>query len=130
MCDILYDCNVATTRLAVRPVVDIVRHEVYPVEFRCYVFDAMDFAVSNYYPQRDLPDGFRSDALRSGELAMKLYPFTGTPYTADFCLTPDGLRFLEGGPPLGLGSHPCCFAPENVKPVGIALAKEKGCVAA
>ena len=125
--DILFENNVATTRLAVRPIVDIKRYGKYPIEFRCYVFGPDQVAVSNYYPQRGLPNSYRSWAVKAGELALRLYSFVGTNYTADFCLTEDkDIVFLEGGPPWGAGSHPCCFAPDAVEPGRIVLAPEKG----
>ena len=44
-------------------------------------------------------------------------------FTADFVVGKDGkVLFLEGGPPYGLGAHPCCFEGRDIE--GIALAKE------
>lgn len=125
--DILFENNCATTKLAVRPVVAIQRHEGYPVEFRCYVSGPDQVAVSNYYPQMGLPGSFRGRAEKAGALALKLYPFVGSGYTSDFCLTPDNeLVFLEGGPPWSAGAHPCCFSPDDLQPGQIVLAPEEG----
>lgn len=129
LCDILYDCNMETTRIAIRPVWDIQRHAGYPVEFRVYVFGAELESVSNYYPQRDLPDVFMPQAKEAAALARRLYPHVGTPFTADFCYDGNGhVVFLEGGPPWGYGAHPCCFNPDKLTPERIVLAKEDGCV--
>jgi hypothetical protein len=124
LCDILYEVALRTTKLAVRPIVPILRHKGYPVEFRCYVAAPGQVAVSNYYPQTDLT-GFETQAQQAGELALKLYPYVNTGYTADFCLS-NGLLFLEGGPPWGAGAHPCCFNPEQVLPGRIVLKPEPG----
>ena len=125
--DILFESNVAATRLAVRPIIAIKRYAKHPVEFRCYVFGPDQVAVSNYYPQRGLPDSFKEWAVKAGALALRLYPYAGADYTADFCLTEDSeLVFLEGGPPWGAGAHPCCFAPDKLKSGRIVLAPEKG----
>ena len=45
----------------------------------------------------------------------------GIHFSADFIATnsPEGVLFLEGGPPHFMGAHPCCFEPGKVR--GIAL---------
>ncbi len=125
--DILFENNVRTTRLAVRPVIEIQRQHGYPIEFRCYVFGPQEVAVSNYYAQMHLPESFRQTAQQAGALAVQLQPHVGTGFTADFCLAPNGhLIFLEGGPPWGQGSRPCCFDPDKLKPGRIVLGPEEG----
>jgi hypothetical protein len=123
--DIIFECNVATTRLAVRPIVEIKRHNKYPVEFRCYVFGEKEVAVSSYYPQRRLPDEYFSAAEESAKLGLHLYPHVETAFTADFCLVGEELIFLEGGPPFGAGAHPCCFNPERLKAGRVLLEQEE-----
>lgn len=132
--DILTDCNVTTTRVAIRPVELLKEYGVHPVEFRCYVFSQDKVAISNYYPQRGLPDFYLKYAKQAGKLALKLWEQVGEPYTADFCLvekfyTDEGhVEFLEGGPAWGLGAHPCCFNPSKVTPGRILLAPEAGAI--
>lgn len=125
--DILFEVNVATTRIAVRPIFPTRRHDGYPIEFRCFASGPLEVAVSNYYPQRPLPESFHAQAHAAGQLALKLYQFTGSPYTADFLLSESGeLVFLEGGPPFGAGAHPCCFDPAELRPGAIVLSAQPG----
>jgi hypothetical protein len=124
--DILLECNIATTRLAVRPVVPIIRFAYFPVEFRCYVFDDRGISVSNYYPQRSLPSRYFSAATECAKYAERLHPHVGTAFTADFCITGDEILFLEGGPPWGAGAHPCCFNPKNLTTGRVVLEREEG----
>lgn len=132
--DILTDCNVSTTRVAIRPVELLKEFGSHPVEFRCYVFGESEVAVSSYYPQRGLPEFYLKYAKQAQKLALKLWPLVGEPYTADFCLvekfyTDEGqVEFLEGGPAWGLGAHPCCFNPNELKPGRILLAPEAGAI--
>lgn len=119
--DIIADLNEATTRICVRPIRNAIYHDGYPVEFRCFVTEDGGVAVSNYYPQMSLPDSFTERARECGNMALRLPPFTGTPFTADFLLSDVGeLVFLEGGPPWGIGAHPCCF--EGSAPTSGAIA--------
>ena len=102
----------------------------YPVEFRVYVEHDAIVGVSNYYPQRALPETweYRESVRLVIMLTWRLlasmpiplrYPGWGfqdwSPdkknFTADFAQTEEGtVVFLEGGPPFGrYGAHPCCF---------------------
>ena len=112
--------------------------DAYPVEFRVFVQDGKVAGVSNYYPQRPLPEdsshffwaGEASGlALRLADTAAGRVPFewphspwkapaTGVHFTADFLVTLDSrVLFLEGGPPHGLGAHPCCFRAGEIEGV-------------
>lgn len=125
MMDIVADVNVAETRLCVRPIYNPAFHDGYPVEFRCYVFPTGGVAVSNYYPQMSLPESYLPQAKEAGALAYGFLPMphlVKSGFTADFLLMKDGrLVFLEGGPPWGSGSHPCCFEGSSPEPGKIAL---------
>jgi len=120
------------TRLCVRPWVDALRVDGYPLEFRAF-HDADGFqGVSSYYPQRPLPseDVYLIAATQAAEYARRLAAAGSFPvgFTADFLVTPAGeVLLLEGGPPHHMGlcsAHPCCFAPGEIR--GIALARREG----
>ena len=109
----------------------------HPVEYRAFVRDGEIAGISSYYPQRPLIefkghlDTVREYTTRLAEAAPTpfLWPMCyrpdsisadGVHFTADFMATPDGILFLEGGPPHEMGAHPCCFQPGRIE--GIALA--------
>ena len=125
-----------------RPWIPAAIHHHYPVEFRAYVFDGKVTGISNYYPQRPLPESFRRHVDTVHDLAEHLIAATPPPFlwndspflkffreehdahgihfTADFILHQDGrILFLEGGPPHELGAHPCCFKAFDI--TGVAL---------
>ena len=101
----------------------------YPVEYRVFVEDDEIVGVSSYYPQRPLPDSpeVREDVAACLLETSKLIAALPTPlkypgwlerplspdsrsFTADFMRLEDGrLLYLEGGPPFGAATHPCCF---------------------
>ena len=101
----------------------------YPVEYRVFVEDGEIIGVSSYYPQRPLADSHevREDVaaclLETAKLIAAVpvplkYPGGSHPhrspdsksFTADFMRLEDGrFLYLEGGPPFGSNTHPCCF---------------------
>ena len=127
-----------------RPWVDAEYLDDYPVEFRVFIKDNEVEAISNYYPQRALPDSNRMIGLVNEciGLSRKIvghlnsqgqYPwmpnFEGkfesgkVSATLDFLITAEGLPlFLEAGPPYGAGAHPCAFIDHEVKGVAFAMA--------
>lgn len=138
MCDDMRgpDCTVTeTTRLGVRPWVDALRFDGWPVEFRVFYGPNGYQGVSNYYPQRPLPDMplYRELAhdchVMAGNLSTCSQRFPAG-FTADFLVKPDGdVLFLEGGPPshghpMAPNAHPCCMAPGKIR--GVALAPREG----
>ena len=113
-------------RLYRRPWVEAMYEGSHPVEFRVYANEGRIQGVSNYYPQRNLPNGYEALARCCIELSE---PFLKreSAFSADWLVEPDGsILFLEGGPPHHRGAHPCCFAPNTID--GIALARQEGCV--
>lgn len=129
----VFDCLASEhLRMCVRPWVEALRMDGYPVEFRVF-FGADGYqGVSSYYPQRPLPE-----TPQVMDAVMVCHAFANTLYqagefpvgfSADFLLTEEGkVLFLEGGPPHVLGpvsAHPCCFAPGRID--GIALERREG----
>jgi len=95
----------------------------YPVEFRVFASESAVKAVCNYYPQRDLPEEYRGEAVKAFELSKRFLKHEPE-FTADWILREDGqLLFLEGGPPWGKGADPCCFRPDE--PVDGVLLENK-----
>jgi hypothetical protein len=137
------DCTVGCTetRLCVRPWIEAERIDGYPVEFRVFHGPGGDvLGVSNYYPQRALPDTLQifQKAAAVAYWSAMLYE-RSTDYarealdqgfTTDWIVGKDGgVVFLEGGPPHVEGpvtAHPCCFALGKV--AGIALAARAGAI--
>lgn len=128
----LFDCTAGeTTRLCVRPWVDALRIDDYPVEFRVFYGPDGYQGVSNYYPQRALPK-MMIEVHAARRLAYRLTQFADFPigFTADFMVTADDIRLIEGGPPHHMNgqmlpsAHPCCFAPGKV--AGVAFALQEG----
>ena len=107
----------------------------YPVEYRAFVRDGQVAGISNYYPQRPLQSMEHVDEVKAqteklvqavqAPLQWPISPMPddlnpqGIHFTADFILTDDSLKFLEGGPPHELGAHPCCFRAYEI--AGVAL---------
>lgn len=139
--DIVADYPEDTIAAYARPWVKAAILDSYPVEYRVYVTDNQINGISNYYPQRPLPNDAQTlhdiwhclgQAARL--LAKQTKPLNCPPldghwdtaknhWTADFIRTTDGeILFLEGGPPHSPdgGAHPCCFM--GRAPSGIALA--------
>ena len=137
--DILFEYPREEVPVWRRPWVDAMRHQGYPVEYRAFVRDSTLLGISNYYPQRPLPEfPAHLEAVRRYTQALiesVKPPFlwhtahglmdgtldaAGIHFTADFLVTvQDEVLFLEGGPPHELGAHPCCFEPGNIQ--GIEL---------
>ena len=128
--DLLYAYPARTVTAWQRPWVAATERDGYPVEFRAYVHDGAVQGISNYYPQRALSasaavfDDVRHVRGLTEALINHLQPPVKHPgyaegwpaasvcFTADFLKTAAGdLLLLEGGPPYGLGAHPCCFPP-------------------
>ena len=137
--DILYEYPRQSIPIWQRPWIATQIEDGYPVEYRAFVRDGRVVGVSNYYPQRPLKrQHFQIQRVfeytaRLAEKAPAPFlwhrPIFGIPnspdpegihFTADFIVDQDGRTlFLEGGPPHGLGAHPCCFRPDDVR--GVAL---------
>lgn len=137
--DIIYDYMYRRMTVWQRPWTQARIIDGYPVEYRVYVWNGEVVGVSNYYPQRPLPETrlIRSEARLAEALTEVLMACIEAPMllpefvecdlsklsgTADFMATERGLLFLEGGPPhtAGWGAHPCCFRPGEIG--GLALA--------
>ena len=124
----LFDCLASDTlRICVRPWVEAMRVEGYPVEFRVFYGPHGWQGTSSYYPQRPLQRDVVNEMLmdQCRNYADRFYEGEHFPvgFTADFLVMPDfQVLFLEGGPPHVLGpvsAHPCCFPPGKVR--GLAL---------
>ena len=128
--DIIYEYPGNTMTAWKRPWVKAHILDNYPVEYRVFVQDDSIVGVSNYYPQRALPNTLEYRELAHIAILMterlvksmptplrypgwgyKWWDATRKNFTADFIQGEDGsLLFLEGGPPFGRGfAHPCCF---------------------
>lgn len=132
----VFDCTVGCdeTRLCIRPWVEPLRYDGYPVEFRVFRDPNGFWGVSNYYPQRPIsmlkPDDAKGLICAAAMEARRLtkviwkYGMETNPdlfevgFSADFIapsLDAPKVVFLEGGPPHVANeyvtSHPCCFAP-------------------
>lgn len=124
--DILLEYGRADVSLWARPWVPGTVVEDHPVEFRAFGADGQVQGVSNYYPQRDLPEAFRPAAQQVQQRAKRVARYVPD-FTLDFLLDQQGeLRMLEGGPPHHQdprqgGAHPCCFPPGRVE--GIRLTR-------
>lgn len=119
----------------------------YPVEYRVFVENSTVVGVSNYYPQRPLPDDerTRADVERIADHTYRMIfaqkarthlphiekhvDLTRNWFTADFARLPSGaLLFLEGGPPHTprWGAHPCCFPAGNTRGIALAAPVQEG----
>ena len=73
--DVLYEYPDSVISVWQRPWVDIAQYEGWPIEYRVFVHDGKIIGVSNYYPQRALPDmedWVMRDILRCRELTEYL----------------------------------------------------------
>ncbi len=144
--DLLSDYGKPTMVVHRRPWIDAWIIDSYPVEYRVFVADDRVIGVSNYYPQRALPDDtlIKLDIQEVWERTERLINQIPRPMTnqrqnretqdphhvyasVDWLRTNDGrLLFLEGGPPhtANWGAHPCCFPPCEIK--GVALSRMVG----
>jgi hypothetical protein len=121
------DCTVGEqTRVCIRPWIEAVRYDGFPVEFRVYAGPDGIQGVSSYYPQRALSEEFIPHAEECRRLCERLMECRHFPvgFTADFILSHRGLVLLEGGPPHMFGpvsAHPCCFPPGKIDGIAMAL---------
>lgn len=127
--DILYEYPGRRMPVWRRPWMPAAIVDGYPMEFRFYVWRGMIAGISNYYPQRPLPDdeevrwamqvalAYTAGLLNAMPVPLAHQGFTALDpddksFTADFMCMPDGkILFLEAGPPFSPfgGAHPCCF---------------------
>jgi hypothetical protein len=135
------------TRLCVRPWVEHMVIDGYPLEFRVFFGPDGFQGVSNYWPQRPLPEGPRIRGLADLAMNLALRMYNAQPElrvvgcTMDFLVPhplkwaypridcpPSDILFLEGGPPHVPGemvsAHSCCFPPGQVS--GIVFAALPG----
>lgn len=139
--DLIYAFPESTMKVWLRPWIKAQIIDSYPVEYRVFVLDNEVIGVSNYYPQRPLPenDDIMLDLHIVTKLTTMMVENINPPWnnpkmdklgfnkdtiscTLDFLRTEDGkILFLEGGPPHhpAWGAHMCCFQPGKIK--GIAL---------
>lgn len=147
--DTLADYPLSEIALWMRPWIEPLDCDGYPVEFRVFVADGKVLGASNRHPQRDLPDtpairGYATTATRHTErLIATMHRLGGCPWwesytaaqlpvgavsaTLDFLIDRRGnCLFLGGGRAFGAGGHPCCFARERgrIRIAGLALAGE------
>jgi len=131
--DILYESDAITTRLCVRPWVAPRMVDGFPLEFRVFLDHNGIRGISNYYPQRPLPDTREmctlSQRCLSDALMIAMHSNFHLGCTMDFLVDEhNAVHFLEGGPPhLPVGhvtAHPCCFAPGQIS--GTAYEKQPG----
>lgn len=142
--DLIWSYPEADVTLYARPWIKAKIIDDFPVEYRAYVWANSIEGISNYYPQRPLPN----DANTLKHIALvyayvaKLIVTQQLPcnhgidvpesvdikknsWTADFIVADDGrVMLLDGGPPFGGGADPCCFHPKDVG--GIALSDHSG----
>ena len=141
---LLHDHIAEDVPILARPWFTAAVDQDYPVEFRVFVREDNVQGVSNYYPQRALPDSdfIRQAATHCTDLATNLvtsmrqrgvYPWMpsydghaqpGTiTASMDFLIQPDGQAvFIEAGPGFGFGAHPCCFIDRPIQGLALALA--------
>lgn len=129
--DIMFSTQRNSAKLWKRPWLNGIIHENYPVEFRVFARDGIILGCSSYYPQRDLPEEFRKYADEAMEISKGFLKFEDN-FSADFMVSEEywhksektpAVVFIEGGPPFGEGSDPCCFDPSK-EISGIALTCE------
>lgn len=139
--DLICEYPEETIAAYARPWVKAAILDSYPVEYRVFVDHNQIAGISNYYPQRALPNDrqtlldvavcFKHSAalLRAQTKPLncpqmeKFWDMKQNHWTADFIRTEDGeILFLEGGPPHtpNGGAHMCCFPVGQTD--GIALA--------
>lgn len=129
--DLIYDFPAEDIEVFSRPWVHAMMFEDFPVEFRVFIEEGKVVGVSNYYPQRALPDHPRirqmvSEITRYAQRMVQKakdrdlrpwMPRVAAAHQPSFSATLDFLVLssarvvlLEGGPGFGFGAHPCCFA--------------------
>ena len=129
--ELIYDFPAPAIDVFSRPWVQAMMFEDFPVEFRVFVVEGKIAGVSNYYPQRKLPDHPRIRQMvreivgyaqcminKANERGLRPWmprvEASGQPKfsaTLDFLvLSSARIVLLEGGPGFGFGAHPCCFA--------------------
>lgn len=141
--DTLHAYPQAEATVYARPWIDANVIDGYPEEYRVFVWDNKIIGISNYYPQRPLPNDGNTlknitvvYAMAATLLATQFRPVNHGPWwpedapktncwTADFIIPKDGpsAMLLEGGPPFGFDADPCCFAGV---PSGVALTDHSG----
>jgi hypothetical protein len=118
----------------------------FPVEYRVFVDHGQIAGISNYYPQRPLPNSSNTlhdivrcfiavaTLLRAQKKLLNCPPLEKhwdinvNHWTADFIRQEDGaILFLEGGPPHtpSGGAHPCCFPIGQTEGICLAAAHEE-----
>lgn len=138
--DLVYDYPGKNVSAWGRPWVQFYVLDGYPVEYRAFVEENALIGISNYYPQRPLPDNAETqeDIGSVTRHVMSMIAKQNKPiicpqapsihkgesnwWTADFARLPSGaIVFLEGGPAHfpGGGAHCCCFPPGEID--GVAL---------
>lgn len=138
--DLIYDFPEETIAAYARPWIKALIMDSYPVEYRVFVDHNKISGISNYYPQRALPNcsEMLGDIFECIAETRKLlnhqrkklncpplekhWDVTQNHWTVDFIKAEAGeILFLEGGPPHtpNGGAHMCCFRPNEV--TGIAL---------
>lgn len=144
--DLVYDFPEETIAAYARPWIKAKIIERFPVEYRVFVHNNQIEGISNYYPQRALPNSAETlfDVTRCYLQTVKLikaqkWPLNCPPldanfdttqnhWTADFIRSDDGeVLFLEGGPPhtVSGGAHPCCFPIGSIDGIAFAAAAEE-----
>lgn len=140
--DIILEYPADSIQVWRRPWVQALQVDGYPVEFRVFVRDGSIQGIASYYPQRPLPvtpemlayvEGCReatynilAHLVRSQERPWmpsyeKRYSDQLPSATLDFLVDTSGqVLFLEAGPPLGAGAHPCAFIDRD-EMSGVAL---------
>lgn len=127
-----------------RPWIEPVKQDGYPIEFRIFVRDNKVQGISNYYPQIALEDNrevedwvnicraYAESLIEAQQQPMNLPMLKNSPldlsmnqWTADFIIERQSRQplFLEGGPPNTpvWGAHPCCFEGKKIEGVALKL---------
>lgn len=132
--DILFDYPGDHLPVLKRPWVEARRDGSHPVEYRVFVRNSEILGIANYYMQRPMTMTplVRLELKRALEstqhLVQHLHSQRALPFnlhadvgtngfdpdkvscTLDFLVDQKGeVRFLEAGPPFGMGAHPCSF---------------------
>lgn len=144
--DLVFDFPEETIAAYARPWIKATVLARYPVEYRVFVHNDQIDGISNYYPQRAIPNNAETlfDITRCYLQSVKLikaqkrplncppldkhFDITKNHWTADFIRNEDGeILFLEGGPPhtTGGGAHPCCFPIGAIDGIAFAAGTEE-----
>ncbi len=143
--DLIYDFPEETIAAYARPWIKAKIVDRYPVEYRIFVTHNQIDGISNYYPQRPLPNEADTlyDITRCYLATVKLikaqtktlncpplekhWGVSKNHWTADFIRSSNGsILFLEGGPPHtpSGGAHPCCFPVGKTDGIAFHAAKD------